>query len=41
MHAELPDMVLDTEKSGIRVNFLEKNKFGAFLLLFCFLIGEM
>lgn len=34
VHAELPDMVLDTEKSGIRVNFLEK--ISLVLFFFCF-----
>lgn len=36
MHTELPDMVLDTEKSGIRVNFLEK--INLVLFFFCFVL---
>lgn len=36
VHAELPDMVLDTEKSGIRVNFLEKTSLVLFFFCFVF-----
>lgn len=36
VHAELPGMVLDTEKSGIRVNFLEKTSLVLFFFCFVF-----